>query len=62
MDTVHVTEHDDTPNDAEQKVTTHTANEQSSAVNDESKGDEGGDGMNLNDCHQTTWTERGTMH
>ena len=62
MDTVHVTEHDDAPNTAEQKVTAQTANEENSAVNDETKEDEGGDGMNLIDFHQTTWTERGAMH
>ena len=62
MDTVHVTEHDDAPNTAEQKVTAQTANEERSAVNDESKGDEDGDGMNLNAFHQTTWTERRAMH
>ena len=45
MDTVHITEHDDAPNTAEQKVTAQTANEESPAVNDETKEDEDGDGM-----------------
>lgn len=62
MDTVHATEHNDAPITAKQKVTTQTANAESPAVNDESKRDEGGNGMTLTDSHQSTWTERGTMH
>ena len=62
MHTVHVKEHHDAPNAAEQEVTVEIANEKSPAVNDESKGDEGGDGMNLFDFHQTTLTWRGAMY
>ena len=57
MHTVHAEEHDDTTNTAEQELKAHTVNNETPAVDHESKADEGGDGMNLSVFQQTTGKE-----